>query len=496
MSTDCQLSEKFKKGYSMSDLIIPPIDLWLSQMERLSLPFQRYGSFLAEQKELLLSVHEKIRNNEKKVWVFAAPPNSGKTHIICLLARMLADSGQKTAIVVPSNYLKEEFANACSEVRGGLPRIDILSLVEYLKARNQYDFVLVDEAHNIKSFLELGEEYVKSLSFSLDDEFYQNLLARYLPPNQQFVAQQLSYSSTKDLLDSLSRVRKCKAKLRDVLANPTCWSCFLYMWRKANLCNIIFVQADGLYKFKIPRKHLVLFSATPLSNSELSFYCGIPSRAISRAKTVGNLSSWKEKQRICFSITDEFDFGDKLDFLKCIIQESNTRTLVLFNTFSSCMRAFEVLKKEIKDLFVVSSHSEKSIAYREFLNCPNGTLLAASTVFWEGITVNGVRLLVIFEPPFPRPRLVDLLKKRISNGQADMSRRLKQGLGRIGRKKGESGIAITLFDVKRVGRGNFQRVFSDVKLLRERSYRTIVIIHKIFTDRSMSVESFYPLSDY
>jgi Rad3-related DNA helicase len=149
----------------------------------------------------------------------------------------------------------------------------------------------------------------------------------------------------------------------------------------------------------------------------------------------------------------------------------------------------------MKDLFVVSSHSEKSIAYRDFLKCPNGTLLTASTVFWEGITVDGVRLLVIFEPPFPRPRLVDLLKKRISNGQADMSRRLKQGLGRVGRKKGESGIAITLFDVKRVGRGSFLRVLSDVRLLRVRSYRSTVIIHKIFTDRSVSVESFYSLSD-
>jgi hypothetical protein len=473
----------------MSDLKIPPIDSWLSQMERLSVPFRKYGSFLPEQRELLQRVYEKITNSKKNVWVFAAPPSSGKTHVICLLARMFNDIGQKIAIVVPSNYLKQEFNNACSEVCGGLPDVDVLNLSEYLKTKTLYDFVLVDEAHNLKSFLEFEGDYIKSLSFSLEDEFYQNLISRYLPPNQQFVAQQLSFSSVKDLLDSLRRSRKIEPKLKDILANPTSWSCFLYAWREASYCNIIFVQTDGLCKFKIPRKHLLLFSATPLSDNELSFYCGIPSFEIARAKTVKSASKWKEKQCFCVSITDEFNFADKLNFLKAIIHESNTRTLILFNTFSSCIKAFEALRKDIKDLFVIPSRStDKFNTYRDFLNSPNGILLTASTVFWEGITVSGLNLLVIFEPPFPRPRLVDLLKKRLYNGQVDMSRRLRQGLGRIGRKKGELGIAITLFDIKRVGESNLQKMFWDIRLLRAPSYQSIVVVHKIFVDKNMPLE--------
>ncbi len=66
----------------------------------------------------------------------------------------------------------------------------------------------MDEAHNLKSFLELDEEYAKSVKLSFDDDIFADLIQRYLLPNQKFVAQQLSFVSAKDILDRLSKVKR------------------------------------------------------------------------------------------------------------------------------------------------------------------------------------------------------------------------------------------------------------------------------------------------
>ena len=298
----------------MSNLKLYSIESWFSELERLSLSFEKYHSFLPEQKELLARIYKKILNEKKNVWVFAAPPSSGKTHVICLLAKVLTESGEKTAIVVPSNYLKEEFYKACLEVVGGLSGTDILNISEYLKTSASYDFVLVDEAHNLKSFLELEEDYVKSVSFSLEDDFAQDLVGRYLLPNQEFIAQQLSFLNAKDLLVNLSRMNKFRARLNPVISNPTVWSCFIYIWRESNLCNVLFVQNDGLCKFNIPSKHLLLFSATQLSTQELKFYCGIDQSAIAEIESIKSLSNFSEKQRFCISMTDKLDLKANCSF--------------------------------------------------------------------------------------------------------------------------------------------------------------------------------------
>src|SRR3990172_11355406 len=110
----------------MYDNKISKKDMWFSRLEELSLPFQKYGSFLPEQLQLLERVHDKIENSKKSVWIFDSPPSSGKTHAICLLSKVFMELNNKTATIVPSNYLKEDFKKACFDVRGGLPDIDII----------------------------------------------------------------------------------------------------------------------------------------------------------------------------------------------------------------------------------------------------------------------------------------------------------------------------------------------------------------------------------
>lgn len=494
MSMDCPQKILFSKGFSMFNKALTSKDAWLAQMEKLSIPFRTYKSFLPEQKELLIRTHDKMLTEKRPIWVFAAPPSSGKTHVICLLARALSDCGQKTAIVVPSNYLKEEFTKSCLDIEGGLFSTDILNLSEYLKSKELYDFVLMDEAHNLKSFLELEDNYVKTISFSLNEDFSQDLVGRYILPNKDFVAQQLSFLSAKDLLNNLKQISRFKVKLSPVLSNPTCWSCFVYLWKNSNLCNVVFVESDGVCKLKLPQKHILLFSATQLSMAELKFYCGLDQNIIAPIETVKS-SNQNEKQKYCISLVDDLDFKSKLCFLGNILEESNVQTLVLFNNSLTCKKAYESLKHHCSNLFMVHSYSDdKDRSYQDYLKCSNGVLFTASTIFWEGITIKGLKLLIIFDPPFPRPRLFDLLRKRVESGHLDMSRRLRQGIGRVGRKKGEFGLSIVFCDINLVGRSNLQSLFSDVFILSKYSYQTATIVHKIFADK-MPITSFFETSE-
>src|SRR5213593_2675516 len=108
---------------------------WLETIKTLS----KHGSLLPTQIELLERVYDSIRSQEKKVCVFVAPPASGKTHVICLLAAYLSQSGA-VAIVVPSNYLKSEFESEFKSVSSTDPKVDIMNISEFLRNNTDYDF--------------------------------------------------------------------------------------------------------------------------------------------------------------------------------------------------------------------------------------------------------------------------------------------------------------------------------------------------------------------
>lgn len=421
-------------------------DKWVPYLQSLSKPYHKYGSFLPEQLELFEGIYEKLEKSERPVWIFTAPPASGKTHVICLLARALTDTSNHTAIVVPNNHLKEEFNEGRKDVYGDLPKVDVLSLSEYVRTNKQYDFVLVDEAHNLKSFLELDTNIVRRVDLTRKDKAYYALSSRYLPYGKEFVARQLSFPSTADMLKILAHVPKLRRQLSPVLRDPTSWLCFIYIWKNLDLCSLKFVNANGICKLRFPKKHLLLFTATPLSDTELGFYCGIPSDAIERACVVKPSSTVSEKQRVCISVEENLPFEDKMTLIRRLVQESNTRTLILFNNVVSCQKTHENLK-DLRNIFMIPSYSkDRPTILKAFLNADCGVLLTSSTVFWEGITIKNLRLLVIVEPPYPRPRLIELMRRKVTDGRTDMRRRLLQGLGRISRRKGESGIVITLFD--------------------------------------------------
>ncbi len=418
-------------------------DQWLERVGALS----RYGSLLFPQVELLGRVYDGLQDSRKKVGVFVAPPSSGKTHVICLLATYLASSN-KVAIVVPSNYLKEEFREEFRNIRSKPDGIDILSLFEFLRGNELYDFVLVDESHNIRSFIELDTSVVRSVTITAAEEISQELEALYLPAGRGFSAQQISFVSAASLLASLKGTKHA-AYLQPVLRSPTSWMYFVYAWRNPLAFLLKAINTTNLSGFRIPKTGLLLFSATPLSNDELQFYCGIDPNLIRRSPAVNTPDSPVQTSSLYLSIQDKLTAAERLNLLRRFLKETGVRTLLLLNNSNQVNALARNLKR--RRLFVVTGrHEDRMRSFRDFQAQAGAVLLTSSTVFWEGITIRGLRLLIIPEPPFPRPPLLDLRRKRITNLTAEIERRLQQGVGRVGRRPEDAGVCVLFFSLKRV----------------------------------------------
>jgi len=71
-------------------------------------------------------------------------------------------------------------------------------------------------------------------------------------------------------------------------------------------------------------------------------------------------------------------------------------------------------------------------------------------------------LLVIADIPYPRPSLFELSSGQKEDVRKLILRRLKQGLGRIGRAENR-GICVLMFDMRRALRGVIEELDSNIR---------------------------------
>lgn len=464
---------------------------WIINLQERSLLFHKYGSFLPEQEQLIEEIYTQLRKNEKPIILFTAPPASGKTHVICLLADFFSESKFKSAIIAPNNYLKMEFKKAKYDILNGMVNVSIYTLFDYLRMEEEYDYVFIDEAHNLKSYLELNSNIVINIEITSKDDLYIGLVGRYLLPERNYIAQQLSFSSTKDLLDILCDMPKHRNTIKSVITDPTAWLSFIYIWEKLGLVHIKFVHSEKSYKIRLPKKKMLMFSATPLTDDELSFYCGIDCDLVLKSNPIKSLSDWRGKQKIYLSIIDILSLPEKIEYLKFLLTELNIQTLVLFNNFTNCMSVYNELNDIMKNIFVIPiNYGDRTEIYEKFLSCENGKLFTSSTVFWEGITIKDLHLVIIFDIPIPRSQIMDLMSGRQKDYRLDIIRRLLQGLGRIGRNKGDWGVGITLFDISKYVY-DMPEIVQQSKLLRLRTWESSLFLYKIFVEKKISIKDVY-----
>lgn len=468
---------------------------WLSQLRSLSLIVRRYGSLLPTQEGLLKNIYDRIRHSKKRIWIFESPPASGKTHVITLISKFLSDQSHPVAIVVPNSYLRERFKAEKTSVSGSLANIEVVTLAQYVRQElSTYDYVLVDEAHNMKTALELNNALVKTFTIAPEEsETYQDLKSRFLPPGKTFAAQQISSATTWDILKLLKTSRLYKSQALKIARDATGWLSFIYVYDtigrrpSQSYCELKFTRVGPLASFPLPRKVAMLFSASPLSKKELSFYCGISEDCVEVAPctTATSVSGAEEANRVCLSITEPLLNNRKLQLVSKAINIGRSRSLVLFNNFQTCKSAYLYLQRTCHNLFCIESHSaDRMETYNAYMKQENGVLLTASTIFWEGITIEGLKLLIIVDPPYPRPNLLELKRAKRVNGKKDLVRRLVQGLGRVGRGKGESGICILLFDIRKVIGSESSWVERENKIRRVTASNSLLLVHKTFNGSS------------
>jgi hypothetical protein len=395
---------------------------------------RKYGSLLPQQQQLLLTVYREIHNS-RTVHSLAAPPASGKTHVIKLLCKYFKSNSFSVCVVIPNNFLRAEYSD--------LPDIPVLTINQYLGTGTQFDYVLIDEAHNLKSSLELTPSLVKTVFVDSSSDIYAYLESRLLPIGQNYVAKQLSYVTSRDLLRLFRGHQPLREILRDVLRNSTTWQCFVY--GRLGLFEIKFAPADYICRIQKARRAMLLFSASPLSGHEISFYCGIPENEIGQSRRMMQ-PTWKSHV-MHFSVIDQLDPKGKFRLLSKILGKLECRTLVLFNNSFTCQAALKSLPKSYsKRIFHIAS-TERAKIYADYLARKNGKLLTASSAFWEGVTIPDLRLLIIPDPPYPRPTLLELREGRKVSLRLDVARRLVQGIGRIGRTSTSSGACVTFFSI-------------------------------------------------
>ena len=440
---------------------LPSYKEWLKWLSSRSSIFETYSSFIPEQEELFSELHKKLAPETKKVWTFSAPTASGKTHVMLLLADFLAQE-HSVAVIVPNNYLKIETMSQKEFIKDEkIEEVKVLSLHEYIVSSSKYDFCLVDEAHNLRTSLELDTRVVKSFRVLEVEDIFQDLADRFLPPGTDYNAQKLSTGDSRFVLRKISSRFPSSRWIQKTL---TSWVGFIYI--SAECCEVKFIKAGGMWAFRLPKKKLILFSATPLSIEELPFYCGIDQSLVEKSVTISRLSR-RVGQRTYLSVTDALNDNVKLAHLCNLLDLYPRRILVLFNNLVSCRKAHQYLSGHLKktQVFHISSYEESKSRmkrYIEYLKHDDGILLSSSNIFWEGISIKDLGLLVIADVPYPRPSLFELSSGQREDVRKLVLRRLKQGLGRIGRAE-NGGVCVLMFDVKRALRSVMKELDLDIR---------------------------------
>jgi len=390
-----------------------------------------------EQNKLLEEYYKMRYELPNNTFLLSAPPASGKSYVISLVIDHAIKD--KIALIVPFYELKEEYIKNIHR-----KDVDILTLNEYIRKRKQYDIIIIDEFHNISNFLEYDSKFVTSCRFTYDTDEYDVLYARFMKPNTDYYANKLQSSTTKWIIDNIDFSKKYGIK--KIKNNLSEYMCFIYI--SETYVELKFIHGNISNEFKTGTKKTFLFSATPLNFQELEFYCNIKKENIGKISNIKRMREYKNKVVIYEdSIFDTEHL--KIDYINKVINNINGKSLILFKNRYSLRKAYDLfIKNNKKSSFYIESGlspSERTKIYREYSDSEDAVLLTSSSVFWEGVNIKSLKCVILYEVPYPKPNIIDLINNRI-DFKTSMKRRVIQGVGRVGRKSGELGIAILLFN--------------------------------------------------
>jgi superfamily II DNA/RNA helicase len=300
----------------------------------------------------------------------------------------------------------------------------------------------MDEAHNLRSAVELDDTITKSFHFIKGDGLFEFITSG--TNKARYVTKELNIETGSDILKKM-RATENKREARYLLRTLSQWRVFCVVFDK--ICTLKFLFADPKKRNLLPKGRLFLFSATRLDKEELTFYCDIPQRVLRiSGKKMTKFIAKENVEYRCLSLHSDVD---KITCATTLLKK-NLSTLILLNNNSNCLSWNDALSKTCGDRVVVVQsglkYSDRVKRFEKFSRSRDKILLTASNVYWEGITIKGLRLLIIPNMPFPQPTLLELAGGRTPQYKKIAERRLIQGMGRIGRMSDEKGICLLLFN--------------------------------------------------
>jgi superfamily II DNA/RNA helicase len=300
----------------------------------------------------------------------------------------------------------------------------------------------MDEAHNLRSAIELDDSIVKSFHFQHPDALYEVLTSGL--DTSKYVTRELNIEAASDVLKNMLKTEH-KRQAQYLLRTLTQWRVFCVIFQ--DTCDLKFLIANPKTRNLLPKGRLFLFSATRLEEEELEFYCDIPKSIL---KTVGETETkFIPKDNVAYHYivctTDE----QKIDLTINALNRTSSPTLILLNNNRNCLKWNDALSKALGERVVLVrsglNYNERLDAFQEFARGPDKILLSSSNVYWEGITIKELKLLIIPNIPFPQPTLLELAEGKNPEYLKIAKRRLIQGIGRIGRAPQTKGTCILLF---------------------------------------------------
>lgn len=427
-------------------------DVWFDWMSDHSKLFKKFGSFRKPQVELLDNLYHYFSKSSRPISIYTEPPASGKTHIISLTASFLADQKLEVCICVPNSELKTSFEEQDSKINNFNSSISILTLSQYMQDRSKFDFVLVDEAHNLQSAFNFNKNITKHFIFRKGDFAFEFFIERYLK-NLQYNTTILSLNDSHDILNLLKKSISLKQDVSLIRKSLTSWVGFISV--TPNECKITFQSMDPSKRSILPKGKLLLFSATSLNLDDLNFYCNVSKTQIQSYAT--KIKPPKSaNSSIHFSLSKKIDDDTKYDLVTTVLSQLNNKSLILFNNSKKCEEWTVKLRQSLSKNRIYSitsglSSKDRLVIYEKYLQDADGILLSSSTVYWEGITIKNLKLVLIPDLPFPEPNLLDLYHG-IVNKNKIIHQRIIQGLGRIGRIDGEDSVGILCFPYKKLSK--------------------------------------------
>jgi ATP-dependent DNA helicase DinG len=141
----------------------------------------------------------------------------------------------------------------------------------------------------------------------------------------------------------------------------------------------------------------------------------------------------------------DLTFDECADLTGQFLSRSHGKCLLLFKNYRDQRRAEIAIKPAVKNrdiTFVDDSYETEEL--QKLVEKADVIMASASSRLWEGINISNLKLEVIFSLPFIRPPVYMDITKSFPYVRRRMLIRLQQGIGRLIRNEGDSGVCVVL----------------------------------------------------